>query len=57
MPMRMMRRPGGGSLAAEQGLAEAQFIGIMYDEGRGVPQDDPRPFGGIGSRLTRGSSG
>ena len=28
-------------LAAEQGLASAQFnLGLMYDEGRGVPQDD-----------------
>ena len=27
--------------AAEQGDAEAQFnIGVMYDNGRGVPQDD-----------------
>ena len=28
-------------MAAEQGIAEAQFIlGAMYDNGRGVPQDD-----------------
>ena len=35
-------RPSGGTaLAAEQGLAEAQLnLGVMYDNGEGVPEDD-----------------
>ena len=29
------------TLAAEQGNADAQYnLGVMYDNGRGVPQDD-----------------
>ncbi|TGV06746.1 sel1 repeat family protein [Alcaligenaceae bacterium 429] len=31
--------------AAEQGLAQAQFsLGVMYDQGRGVPQNDAKAF-------------
>ncbi|MGG4603986.1 tetratricopeptide repeat protein [Paenalcaligenes sp. Me131] len=31
--------------AAEQGLAQAQFsLGVMYDQGRGVPQNDVKAF-------------
>ena len=31
--------------SAEQGLAQAQFsLGVMYDQGRGVPQNDAKAF-------------
>ena len=42
-------------LAAEQGFAAAQSnLGVMYDNGNGVPRTMRRPYAGIGFPSSRG---
>ena len=55
-PKTIPRQPRWFRMAAEQGLADAQFnLGLMYETGRGVPKDYVQAYAWFNIAAAQGS--